>query len=103
MAVIKTLDNYEGYFLRKLLKLVLFALGGVLSFLLYLQYQGLITMNIDKIQNVADKVVTTIPKFISIIWQIEGQFHIVPYRIGDLAIPFTGSMAIGITTGFLRG
>ena len=69
-----------GYFLRKLLKLVLFARGGVLSFLLYLQYQGLITMNMDKIQNIADKFVTTIPKSISVISQIEDQFNIVPYR-----------------------
>jgi uncharacterized membrane protein (Fun14 family) len=69
-----------GYFLRKLLKLVLFARGGVLSFLLYLQYQGLITMNMDKIQSIADKFVTTIPKSISVISQIEDQFNIVPYR-----------------------
>jgi len=69
-----------GYFLRKLFKLVLFAIGGVLSFLLYLQYQGLITMNMDKIQSIADKFVTTIPKSISVISQIEDQFNIVPYR-----------------------
>jgi uncharacterized membrane protein (Fun14 family) len=69
-----------GYFLRKLLKLVLFAIGGVLSFLLYLQYQGLITMSMDKIQSIADKFVTTIPKSISVISQIEDQFNIVPSR-----------------------
>ncbi len=92
-----------GYFLRKLLKLVLFALGGILSSLMYLQYQGLITKNMDKIQNIADKVITAIPSPSAVISQIEGQLNIVSYSIGDLAIPFTGSMAIGITTGFLRG
>lgn len=91
-----------GYFLRKLLKLVLFALGGVLSILLYLQYQGLITMNMDKIQNITDKVITTIPKAIPIISQMEDKLNIVPYGIGDLTIPFLGSLAAGITTGFLR-
>ena len=29
-----------GYFVRKILKLVIFALGGVFSLLVYLQYQG---------------------------------------------------------------
>jgi uncharacterized membrane protein (Fun14 family) len=72
-------DMLTGYFLRKLLKLVLFALGGVLSILLYLQYQGLITMNMDKIQNITDKVITTIPKAIPIISQMEDKLNIVPY------------------------
>jgi len=79
-----------GYFIRKLLKLVIFALGGVLSFLMYLQYQGLIIVNMDKIQNIADKVITSTPNSISAISQADGQFNIVPYSIGDLAIPFTG-------------
>jgi len=57
----------------------------------------------DKIQSIADKFVTTIPKSISVISQIEDQFNIVPYRIGDLAIPFTASMIVGITAGFLGG
>jgi len=70
---------------------------------MYLQYQGLITVNMDKIQNTIDKVITSIPNSISAITQAYGQFNIVPYSIGDLTIPLIGSMAIGITTGILRG
>ena len=55
-----------GYFLRKILKLVLFALGGILSLLVYLQYQGLMTMNMDKVQNIADKIIATLPNSISV-------------------------------------
>src|SRR5689334_25344353 len=69
-----------GYFLRKLLKLVLFAIGGVLSLLLYLQYQGLITLNMHKIQCIADKLVTTILKSIPIISQVDVHCNIVPSR-----------------------
>jgi len=83
-----------GYFLRKLLKLVLFAICGVLSFLLYLQYQGLITMNMDKIQSIADKFVTTIQvHFCHLANRRPIQYCSI--QIGDLAIPFTGSMAVG--------
>ena len=49
-----------GYFVRKILKLVIFALGGVFSLLVYLQYQGIIAVNMDKVQNAADRIVTMI-------------------------------------------
>jgi len=60
-------------------------------------------MNMDKVQSNADKIITIIPKSISVITQTENQLNILPSDIGDLAIPFTGSMAVGITAGFLRG
>jgi uncharacterized membrane protein (Fun14 family) len=56
-----------GYFLRKVLRLVMFALGGVFSLAMYLQYQGLITINLDKIQNYIDKIASTVLNSISII------------------------------------
>jgi uncharacterized membrane protein (Fun14 family) len=40
-----------GYFLRKIIKIILFAVGGILALLMYLQYQGLITVNMAKIQS----------------------------------------------------
>ena len=40
-----------GYFIRKIVKVALFALGGVLSLVVYLQYQGLITVNTEKVQH----------------------------------------------------
>ena len=92
-----------GYFLRKILKLVLFALGGILSLLVYLQYQGLITMNMDKVQNIADKIIATLPNSISVITQAQNQFNSSTINMNDLVIPFTGSMAVGITAGFSRG
>jgi uncharacterized membrane protein (Fun14 family) len=91
-----------GYFLRKVLRLVMFALGGVFSLAMYLQYQGLITINLDKIQNYIDKIASTYLTQ-SPLSQAEDQFNIVPLSICNMAIPFTGSMAVSITTGFLRG
>jgi uncharacterized membrane protein (Fun14 family) len=34
-----------GYFMRKIIKIILFAVGGIPALLMYLQYQGLITVN----------------------------------------------------------
>jgi uncharacterized membrane protein (Fun14 family) len=39
-----------GYFIRKIIKIILFAVGGLLALLMYLQYQGLITVNMAKIE-----------------------------------------------------
>jgi uncharacterized membrane protein (Fun14 family) len=91
------------YFIRKIIKLFSFALGGIFSFLLYLQYQGIITMNMDKIQNHIDKMATMIFDSFSTSYQTQNQFNIASLDIGNVAIPFAGGMAIGITTGFLRG
>ena len=92
-----------GYFIRKIVKLLSFVLGGIFSLLLYLQYQGIITMNMDRIQDHIDKMATMIFDSFSIIYQTESQFNIVTLDIGNIAIPFAGGMAIGITTRFLRG
>jgi uncharacterized membrane protein (Fun14 family) len=40
-----------GYFIRKIIKVILFALGGVLSLIMYLQYQGVISVYVDKVQH----------------------------------------------------
>jgi len=92
-----------GYFIRKIIKLLSFVLGCIFSLLLYLQYQGIITMNMDKIQNHIDKIATMIFDSSSIIYQTGGQFNFASLDLGNVAIPFAGGMAIGITVGFLRG
>src|SRR5215831_2718672 len=93
-----------GYFLRKILKLVVFALGGVFSLLVYLEYQGLISVNVDKVQYFANTITNSIANSTTNILLHPGnKFTMIPYWIPDLTIPFTGSMAVGITTGFLRG
>ena len=57
-------------------------------------------MNMDKIQNITDKVITTIPKAIPIISQMEDKLNIVPYGIGDLTIPFLGSLGAALPLDF---
>ena len=88
-----------GYFLRKIIKIILFALGGILSLLLYLQYQGVITVNTTKVQGYTDGIVNTLSNTNS---TIESWYHIIPSDATNLGIPLTSSMAVGFTVGFLR-
>lgn len=87
-----------GYFIRKIIRVILFALGGVLSLIIYLQYQGLISVNVDKIQFFTNTIANSIANSTTNILLHPGnKFTTIPYWIPDLTIPFTGSMGAGIT------
>jgi uncharacterized membrane protein (Fun14 family) len=75
----------------------LFALGGILALLMYLQYQGLITINMPKIQSYTDGIVNTLLSNSAEAWN-----HIIPLGAANVGIPLTNSMAVGFTAGFLR-
>ena len=93
-----------GYFIRKIIKIILFPLGGVSSLIMYLQYQGLISVNVDKVQYFTDTITNSVANSTTNILLHSGnKFTIIPYWIPDSTIPFTGMMAAGITAGFLRG
>src|ERR671923_470366 len=51
-----------GYFIKKIIRILMFVLGGVLALLMYLQSQGMISVevNTDKIQSSAEAVLNTI-------------------------------------------
>ena len=86
-----------GYFIRKIIKIILFAVGGILALLMYLQYQGLITVNMAKIQSYTDGIVNTLLSNSTETWN-----HILSLGAADLGVPLTSSMAAGFTAGFLR-
>jgi uncharacterized membrane protein (Fun14 family) len=86
-----------GYFMRKIIKIILFALGGILALLMYLQYQGLITVNMAKVQSYTDALVNTLLSNSGEAWN-----HILPSGAANVGIPLTSSMAVGFTAGFLR-
>ena len=93
-----------GYFIRKIIKVILFALGAVLSLIMYLQYQGLISVNVDKVQHFTYTLTNPIANSTTNILLYQGnKFTITPFWIPDLTIPFAGSMVAGNTAGFMRG
>jgi uncharacterized membrane protein (Fun14 family) len=78
-----------GYFIRKIIKIILFAVGGLLALLMYLQYQGLITVNMAKIENYTDGIVNTLLLSNSESWN-----HIFPLGAGNLGFPLTSRQCI---------
>jgi uncharacterized membrane protein (Fun14 family) len=63
---------------------------------MYLQYQGLITVNMAKIESYTDGIVNTL------LSNSESWNHIIPLGAANLGFPLTSSMAVGFTAGFLR-
>jgi uncharacterized membrane protein (Fun14 family) len=49
-----------GYFVKKIVKILMFVFGGIFVLLMYLQHQKIITVNMDKLQNFADGILTTV-------------------------------------------
>ncbi|HEY7573341.1 MAG TPA: FUN14 domain-containing protein [Nitrososphaeraceae archaeon] len=92
-----------GYFIRKIVKVVLFALGGVLSLMIYLQYQGLITVNVGKIQHFTETATSSIANYTNAILHYGTTFGNSPIGLYDLSTPFVGSMTVGLIAGILRG
>jgi len=84
-------------------KVILFALGGVLSLIIYLQYQGLITVNVGKIQYFTETATSSIVNSTNVILHNGIIFSNIPIGLSDLATPFAGSMTVGLVAGFIRG
>src|SRR5215213_8361088 len=51
-----------GYFIKKIIKILMFVFGGILALLMYLQSQGIINVevNVDKLQSSAEAIVSAI-------------------------------------------
>jgi len=84
-----------GYFLKKLIKILLFAVGGIVALLLYLQQQELITVDIKKLEGsftfILNSVISTFDK---------------TAQIGDttsLAVPLVGGLSAGFAIGLAKG
>jgi uncharacterized membrane protein (Fun14 family) len=86
-----------GYFMRKIIKIILFAIGGILALLMYLEYQGVIIVNMAKVQSYTYALVKMLSN------SAEAWNHIIPSGAANLGFPLTSSMAVGFTAGFLRG
>ena len=48
-----------GYFIKKVIKILMFVFGGILALLMYLQFQGIIDVkiNLDKIQSSVEAII----------------------------------------------
>jgi uncharacterized membrane protein (Fun14 family) len=91
-----------GYFIKKIIKILMFVFGGILALLMYLQSQGLISVevNTDKIQSSVEAILNTIVKNPTAnVFPADSNSSIIG---NNLSIPLTGSIASGFILGVTR-
>lgn len=83
-----------GYFVKKIVKIILFITCGIVGLLLYLQQQQIISLNIERLEDSSAFILTSIVSSFNTMTQI-----------GDttsLGIPLTASLTAGFTVGLMK-
>ena len=84
-----------GYFIKKIMKIVMFVAGGIVGLLLYLQQQQIISVNIERLEGSSTTILTTLSSSFDKITQSED--------ISSLGIPLIASMTVGFTLALVKG
>lgn len=85
-----------GFAIKKVMKILAVVVGVFFGAMMYLQSQGIVNVNWDKLQSVSLSTVTTIANSFTDTGQISS-------IAGDLGIPLTGGLAAGFAIGLLKG
>jgi uncharacterized membrane protein (Fun14 family) len=83
-----------GYFVKKVIKILMFVAGGIVCLLLYLQQQQIILVNIDRLEGSSTLILTP---FMTSLDKVT--------HIGDmssLGIPLAASIAAGFTIALAK-
>jgi uncharacterized membrane protein (Fun14 family) len=89
-----------GYALKKVIKLFAIVVGLFFAGVAYLQYQQIVAINWNKLQEASQNTLSTLANSTM---QIPGFNSDHTAVLSNLGIPLTGSMCMGIAIGFLRG
>jgi uncharacterized membrane protein (Fun14 family) len=84
-----------GYFLKKIIKILMFVAGGVVALLLYLHHQQIISVNLDKVGKSSTFIFTSLVSSFDNMTQIGDTI--------SLGIPLTGGLSAGLAIGFMKG
>jgi uncharacterized membrane protein (Fun14 family) len=93
-----------GYALKKVVKIVAIVIGLFFAGLEYLQYQHIVNINWNNLQQVSKNAAITIlnaTKYIPGFTNVNG--HTTYLILSDFGIPLTGSMSMGFAIAFLKG
>jgi uncharacterized membrane protein (Fun14 family) len=85
-----------GYAVKKVLRIGLVILGIFFAALTYLQFQGLLIVNWDKIETISKNTLATILE-----WEMTG--NAANSVLANLGLPLTGGIAMGFAFGFMKG
>src|SRR5688500_756256 len=81
-----------GYFIRKITKIIMFVLGGIIALFLLLQNQNIILINQNKLDNSIMSLTLYLTNALDILTQSD-----------SLTVPITASVSTGFIIGFSRG
>ncbi len=84
-----------GYAVKKIIKIGIVILGCFFGAVAYLQTQGILNVNWDKVEGVSKNALTALNDA-----AISG--HAADSIVSNLGLPLTGSMAMGFAIGFMK-
>jgi uncharacterized membrane protein (Fun14 family) len=83
-----------GYFVKKIVKILMFVAGGIVGLLLYLQQQQILSVNIEKLETSSMAILTSLASTFDKMTQV-GDFK-------SIAVPLTASIAAGFTVALAK-
>jgi len=83
-----------GYFVKKIVKILMFVAGGIVGLLLYLQQQQIISVNIVKLETSSTAILTSLASTFDKMTQV-GDFT-------SIGIPLTASIAAGFIVALAK-
>ena len=83
-----------GYFVKKIVKILMFVAGGIVGLLLYLQQQQLISVNMESLETSSTTILTSLASTFDKMTQV-GDFT-------SIGIPLTASIAAGFTVALAK-
>jgi uncharacterized membrane protein (Fun14 family) len=84
-----------GYFLKKIIRILMFATGGIVALLLYLQQQQVISVDVDKMEASSTSILNSVASSFDKMTQT-GDMSI-------LGIPLAGGLLAGLAIGLMKG
>jgi uncharacterized membrane protein (Fun14 family) len=84
-----------GYFLKKIIKILMFVAGGIVALLLYLQQQQVISIDVGKIEASSTFIFNSVASSFDKMTQTGD--------MSTLGIPLAGGLSAGLAIGFVKG
>jgi len=84
-----------GYFLKRIIKILMFVGGGIVALLLYLQQQQVISVDVEKMEASSTFIFNLVASSFDKMTQIGD--------MSSLGIPLAGGLSAGLAIGFVKG
>jgi uncharacterized membrane protein (Fun14 family) len=84
-----------GYFLKKIIKILMFVTGGIVALLIYLQQQQVISVDVERMEASSTFIFTSVASSFDKMTQTGD--------VSTLGIPLAGGLSAGLAIGFVKG